>query len=125
MKIIQKGNFEKKLITLIFTTIHSFASDICQINSEQLLEEILSSHPSIQASAEAIKGADTRVDSAKWGYYPTPSVDVSMKNKDRYTTVARLDQPLWTGGKLDSAYDIATSKKMSQYMSFKKHLISS
>ena len=110
----------KTILSILFASVSSFASDICQINSSELLNEILLSHPSIQASSEAIKGSDARIDSAKWGYYPTPSVEMSVKDKDRYTTVARLDQPLWTGGKLDSAYDIATSKKNETMYEFQE-----
>ena len=110
----------KIILSILFASVSSFASDICQINSSELLNEILLSHPSIQASSEAIKGSDARIDSAKWGYYPTPSVEMSVKDKDRYTTVARLDQPLWTGGKLDSAYDIATSKKNETMYEFQE-----
>lgn len=89
----------------------SFASEVCKTSSDELLSLLISNHPSIKMSQEVIKGSQERVDSAYWGFFPTPSVDVSAKDKDRYTTVARLDQPIWTGGKLTSSYDIATSKE--------------
>ena len=98
------------LIISLITTV-SFASEVCKTNSDELLSLLLSNHPSIKMSQEMIKGAQERVDSAFWGFFPTPSVDVSAKDSDSYTTVARLDQPVWTGGKLTSNYDIATSKE--------------
>lgn len=98
------------LITCLITTI-GFASDVCKTDSNELLSELLTNHPSIKMSQEVIKGAKERIDSAFWGFFPTPSVDVSAKDSDRYTTVARLDQPIWTGGKLTSKYDMATSKE--------------
>lgn len=94
----------------LLTTV-SFASEVCKTNSDELLSQLLLNHPSIKMSQEAIKGAKERVDSAFWEFFPTPSVDVSAKDNDRYTTVARLEQPIWTGGKLTSKYDIATSKE--------------
>lgn len=103
---------KKKLsfIMYLLTTV-SFASEVCKTNSDELLSQLLLNHPSIKMSQEVIKGAKERVDSAFWEFFPTPSVDVSAKDNDRYTTVARLEQPIWTGGKLTSKYDIATSKE--------------
>ena len=98
------------LIACIFTTI-SFASEVCKTDSDDMLSQLLSNHPSVKMSQEVIKGAKESVDSAYWGFFPTPSVDVSGKDSDRHTAVARLDQPIWTGGKLTSKYDMATSKE--------------
>ena len=98
-------------------TLHCFlftcliADENQTLNSNNLLEQLVANHPSIKMSQEIIKGAKERTDSAYWGFFPTPSVDVSLRDSDRYTTVARLDQPLWTGGKLTSRYDLATSKE--------------
>ena len=102
----------KKLsfIMYLLTTVSS-ASEVCKTNSDELLSQLLLNHPSIKMSQEVIKGAKERVDSAFWEFFPTPSVDVSAKDNDRYTTVARLEQPIWTGGKLTSKYDMATSKE--------------
>lgn len=94
----------------LLTTV-SFASEVCKTDSDELLSQLLSNHPSVKMSQEVIKGAKERVDSAFWGFFPTPSIDVSGKDSDRNTTVARLDQPIWTGGKLTSKYDMATSKE--------------
>ena len=103
---------KKKLsLVMYLLTSVSFASEVCKTDSDELLSQLLLNHPSIKMSQEVIKGAQKRVDSAFWGFFPTPSVDVSAKDNDRYTTVARLDQPIWTGGKLTSKYDIATSKE--------------
>lgn len=98
------------LIACIFTTI-SFASEVCKTDSDEMLSQLLLNHPSIKMSQEAVKGAQYKVDSAFWNYFPTPSVDVSARDEGRNTTVARVDQPLWTGGKLSSKYDIATSRE--------------
>ena len=98
------------LIACIFTTI-SFASEVCKTDSDEMLSQLLLNHPSIKMSQEAVKGAQYKVDSAFWNYFPTPSVDVSARDEGRNTTVARVDQPLWTGGKLSSKYDIASSRE--------------
>ena len=108
------------LIACIFTTI-SFASDVCQISSDEMLSQLLLKHPSVKMSQEAIKGAKYKVDSAFWNYFPTPSVDFSARDEGRNTTVARVDQPLWTGGKISSKYDIASSKEKESVASFEQN----
>lgn len=72
-------------------------------------------------SQEAIKVAKERVDSAFWGFFPTPSVDVSSRDSDRYTTTARLDQPIWTGGKLMSKYDMANSQEQENFFALQEN----
>lgn len=75
-----------------------------------ILKSTYSYYPSLKLSSEQVKEAQLNIDSAMWGFYPTPSVDVSARN-GKSLTVARVDQPLWTGGKLTSNVDIAKAKK--------------
>lgn len=115
---------KKFLLSFIVLQELVFCDNICTIESNQILKDLISIHPSVKMNSEAIKGAEYKVDSAKWKFYPTPSVDVSYRDSDRFQTTARLDQPLWTGGKLTSGYDIADSQKNeiffeSQETSFK------
>ena len=74
------------LIVSLFTTL-SFASEVCQISSDEMLSQLLLKHPSVKMSQEAIKGAKYKVDSAFWNYFPTPSVDFSARDEGRNTTV--------------------------------------
>ena len=80
------------------------------MNFEDLISKAVNHHPSIQMSQEAFKISEEELNSAKWQYFPTPSVDFSNSSKNN-EVVAKLEQPLWTGGKLDSQYDIALSSK--------------
>lgn len=82
----------------------------CKIKINALIDSALRTHPSIQASQHLIQSSNAQVEGAKWNYFPSPSIDVSMASGRRGTTL-RLDQPLWTGGKLDAAYDLALSRK--------------
>ena len=85
-------------------------SNNCSTTFDEILSEGLSSHPSITVTKKLILGADLQLNSAKWGYYPTPSIDVSRTaNKTR--TTFRLDQPLWSGGKIDADRDKAQAQK--------------
>ena len=80
------------------------------MNFEDLISKAINHHPSIQMSQEAFKMSEEELNSAKWQYFPTPSVDFSNSTKNDQV-VAKLEQPIWTGGKLDSQYDIALSSK--------------
>lgn len=101
---------KQSLLILLLSNL-GFSSEICKTDSDKLLSQLITNHPSIKMSQEVIKGAKERVDSAFWGYFPTPSIDVSVRDEDRNLTTARIEQPIWTGGKITSKYDIATSKE--------------
>jgi len=83
---------------------------ICQVKFSALLSEGLRTHPSIVVSKKIILASDFQLKSASWGYYPTPSIDISGSSNNTKTTL-RIDQPLWAGGKIDALYDKANAKK--------------
>lgn len=78
---------------------------------EKLILTALAAHPSIQAQQAQERGARADVDSARWQYFPTPSVSVekarasasdpSYPGSSTMSTV-RLQQPLWSGGRLQA-----------------------
>lgn len=81
-----------------------------RLTLEHFIDATLQSHPTIKASRQVIKSAEAGVEGAKWNYFPTPSVELSQAS-GRSGTTLRLDQPLWSGGKIDAAYDIALLQK--------------
>lgn len=100
-----------KKISLIFLASWLYAD----MNFEDVISKAINYHPSIKVSQEEFKMSEEAINSAMWQYYPTPSVDFS-NSKDNDQIVARLEQPIWTGGKLDSQYALATTSKIeSQY----------
>jgi len=105
----------RKVLFVIFPIISLFA----EANFEDLVSKAMHNHPSIAMSQEAIKGAQEGVDGAMWQYFPTPSVDVS-KGANSTQTVAKLEQPLWTGGKLDANYDKALSNEKEALFSLEE-----
>lgn len=84
--------------------------NVCSPSFGILLSDGLRTHPSIDVSRRLIKGADLQLSSARWGYYPTPSIDISSSSS-RTKTVFRLEQPLWSGGRIDAIYDKAKAQK--------------
>ena len=83
---------------------------------EALIQETLSSHPSTQSQRSQVASATAGVDSARWQFYPTPSVSFEKANArtsdplyqgDAQVTILGLRQPLYTGGRLSAGADKA------------------
>lgn len=96
----------KELPNKDFITIAPPSADTCKINFKDLLQEGMLSHPGMGMLDKILAGAEYGIDGAKWGFFPTPSVNIS-RSADSFEAVFGLSQPLWTGGKLSSAYNMA------------------
>jgi adhesin transport system outer membrane protein len=77
-----------------------------------LIEGVLAEHPSIRAQKAIKRSSVDAVSAAQWQFYPTPSVgleqvnasatDISYRSGDKRVTTLRLQQPLWSGGRLSA-----------------------
>lgn len=74
-----------------------------------LLNLAFDSNPSLQSQANLVRASQADVKGANWQFYPTPSVSVEQVsasnqdtsyNKDSRVITFRLQQPLWTAGRL-------------------------
>ncbi len=75
----------------------------------QLIREALARHPAVVAQAGLRTAAQAAVETAHWQYWPTPSIGLERASTsdpayagDRTVATLRLQQPLWTGGRLDA-----------------------
>ncbi len=74
-----------------------------------LMGDALSTHPAINARQSEVRAAQSGVDSARWQYWPTPSLNIENGNKptwpglDQRSIVFSVKQPLWAGGRLDAS----------------------
>lgn len=112
-------------VLLFFTTcVQAYTYDIyaktggsqsCVKNVKDLLNAAYRHYPSIRASERVILGTNAQVEGAKWNYFPTPSVDISQGTSGRKGSTFQLDQPLWTGGKIEALNDLATSRQQEAY----------
>lgn len=85
----------------------------------QLFMQALSHHPKVMAQHAVIEVNKVGVVTAEWQYYPTVSAsyetvsasvtDSSFSGASDVTTL-RIEQPLWSGGRLSAGVDVATSK---------------
>ena len=109
-------NLIKKLPIFVGLIVSGFivnASDVnqsCNTEFEDLLAEGLRTHPSITVAKKLILGSELQLDIARWGYFPSPSIVLSGSSSNS-STILRLDQPLWAGGKIDASRDQAQAQK--------------
>jgi len=103
---LYSSNLENK-----YVSIFNIDEGSCSIKFKDIIKNTLGNHPSIMVSKEMLQSADKSIESAKWGYYPSPSIDYSYKNQNENSITFRVDQPIWTGGKLDAIYKKANSLK--------------
>lgn len=87
-----------------------------------LIRETLFTHPAMRGQEFLIQSSQANVSAAKWQFYPTPSLtaeqgrfdasDPTYQGDNRVYTM-RLQQPLWTGGRLTAGLDKARANEES------------
>lgn len=78
---------------------------------EQLSGQARVSHPLVKARQSSAQAARADLDGANWQRYPTPSVEAGYDNRaDVSTGLFRLQQPLWTGGRITGGIDAARAR---------------
>jgi len=83
---------------------------------EETIKATVSTHPAIQSQLAQLDASLSDVQTARQQFYPTPSVSVEQVSSSagdwqygQKSTVQayRLQQPLWTGGRLTAGLDKA------------------
>ncbi|MGZ8916296.1 MAG: TolC family protein [Methylobacter sp.] len=96
---------------------------------EQLIAIALLDHPAVQVQQAQRQAAEAGVDNATWQFYPTPSIAVekvqtsssdSSYQGDSTTASLRLQQPLWTGGRLTAGLKKAEAGVMTSQASLEE-----
>lgn len=80
-----------------------------------MLPDMLDQHPAVRAAEQQRQAATQELEGARWQYFPTPSVGVENGNQtnrllDSKTRFVRLQQPLWTGGRLTAQTERAKAQ---------------
>jgi adhesin transport system outer membrane protein len=84
----------------------------------ELVDGVLRTHPSLRAQLALGESAKQALESAEWQFYPTPSVAFEQVDPgqadpnyptygDKAVATLRLQQPLWTGGRLTAGLNKA------------------
>jgi len=86
------------------------------LDLEDLLALAIQSHPEVASKRAELNSAQAGVDVARWKYFPTPSLEARRLRSGGHVTIAAVQQPVWSGGRLDAGFDAATSRVLSAYV---------
>lgn len=86
------------------------AGEVAASTLPGLIEDVMAAHPSIVSQRAQGRASQEAVNAARWQFYPTPSIsveaagassqDLSYRFGSSSVTVLRLQQTLWSGGRL-------------------------
>ena len=77
---------------------------------EQVMQSALASHPAMLGRRAAQAAAQADRQGAEWQRYPTPSIEASTQSGGGNAGLLRLEQPLWSGGRITANIDAAGSR---------------
>jgi adhesin transport system outer membrane protein len=76
---------------------------------DQVLQQALQSHPAVQGKRSAQAAARAELDGAQWQRFPSLSAELPTGSQET-GGVVRVEQPLWSGGRIDAGIDAAGSR---------------
>lgn len=84
-----------------------------RLGLEELLAIAVQAHPDVLAKRADLDAAKANKDAALWQYFPSPSLQLRQQERGGNVTVAAVQQPLWSGGRIDAAFDAANTRTHS------------
>jgi len=75
----------------------------------RLIRQALTENPNIQARLGELRAAGFDLEGAQWARYPSLTGEVQAREGAQ--AVLQLQQPLWTGGRIDSQIGLATENR--------------
>lgn len=73
-----------------------------------LLQEAVSQHPEVRNRKNERLAANSQLTGARWGRFPSLSAEAQTRTGGAQT-VAKVEQPLWNGGRIDGQINVATA----------------
>ena len=80
------------------------------LNFAQALQTTLSSHPLVESKRSEQAAAKAEQEGAEWQRYPSASVEANTASNGDNASVLRLDQPVWSGGRITAGIEAAGSR---------------
>lgn len=96
------------LVALLLMTDAALAQPVSTFG--QVLQSALGSHPAIIGKRSAQEAARADQKGAEWLRYPTPSIEAATQTDGKESGLVRIEQPLWSGGRITAAIGAAGSR---------------
>ena len=74
---------------------------------DQVLQAALATHPALLGKRSGQAAAQADLEGAKWQRYPTASIERALPANSASSALVRIEQPLWTGGRISAGIDAA------------------
>ena len=75
----------------------------------ELLRLATTEHPNVKARRNDLRAAGFDVDAARWSRYPSLATELQTSS-GRSQAIVKLEQPLWTGGRITGQINLASAK---------------
>ena len=79
-------------------------------NFGQLMQATLASHPLVLGKRSAQAAAQAEREGAEWQRYPSLSLEANTQSGGQNARLLRVEQPLWSGGRITAGIDAAGSR---------------
>lgn len=99
-----KPYFSLAALVLAFSSHAAFAQTW---TLDQVMQSALNTHPAVLGKLSSSAAARAEREGAEWQRYPAPSIEAAAQNGGGTSTVVRLQQPLWTGGRITAGIEAA------------------
>ena len=105
---------------LLACTIASASPEPTVLSLEQAMALATASHPLVEQKRRNLDASAQDMKSAQWKWFPTLTLETSqtmggqpqiLGNSDPYAGNIKVEQPLWTGGRITSEVDMAQARK--------------
>ncbi|MDD5388434.1 MAG: TolC family protein [Gallionellaceae bacterium] len=100
----------KRTSALACLVLLALPASAAPLTFDQALQAALSTHPLVRGKRSAQAAAKAEQEGAEWQRYPTPSIEANTQSGGGNASLLRLDQPLWTGGRITAGIDAAGSR---------------
>ena len=87
-------------------------ADTGLLDLQEALRVAVTTHPSVMAKRSELTAAAHGLDASQWQRFPALSLQSSAPDSGRNNAVltARIEQPLWAGGRITAGIDAATAR---------------
>lgn len=99
---------KSRILPLVALTLVAAPAEAQQAwNFGQIMQAALASHPLVLGRRSAQEAARSEREGAEWQRYPSLSAEASTISGGANASLLRLEQPLWSGGRITAGIDAA------------------